>query len=604
MCGIAGIISQNPNNVSITKLKQMTDIISHRGPDGEGQWVAENGKVGFGHRRLSILDLSEAGKQPMHYLNSRYTITFNGEIYNYIELRDGLLKKGYHFVSDSDTEVLMAMYDYKKEKCLEDLDGMFAFAIWDNKEQTIFIARDRFGEKPLYYHIKDNTFYFASEMKALWAVGVEKDLNHRMTFNYWFYNQLYNPDDLSETFYKEIHAVKPSHYLLINCNAQIEKYQKYWDIDYTLCDDAISYQSAIGKFQQLFYGSVEKRLRSDVSIGSSLSGGLDSSSIVCAINKLNGNSSNQNTFSACFPNYIKDESIYIDKVLARINTKGYKCMPDASSFIENLDDVIYFHDEPLGSASVCIQYEVMKLAKEKGTIVILDGQGADEILCGYDGLVGTFFYEQKKTNKAVYKEEMGQYLSLQKGNVINPIKKIRRHHIIKEYLTSTQINGLLGFKTSCSEFFSPTVKREFYETYKKDQFNVKHQFGSLNEALYYLTMSGGLQELLRYADRNSMAHSRETRLPFLSHQLVEFLFSLPPTFKFKHGYTKSILRDSMNDVLPHEIAWRKDKIGYAPPQSEWMLDNRVQNKLKLDKTKVQFSSGDRLTWKSLIMNNL
>ncbi len=204
MCGIAGIASHNTGDISIARLKTMTDVLKHRGPDGEGHWISEKQDIGFGHRRLSIIDLSESACQPMHYLG-RYTIIYNGEIYNYIELRDELLKQGYKFQTQSDTEVLLALYDSKKEKCLEELDGMFAFALWDNKEQILFCARDRFGEKPFYYHyVPGKHFLFASEMKALFAAGIEKLINHNLLFNYLTNGNLYNPFDKSETFYEDV----------------------------------------------------------------------------------------------------------------------------------------------------------------------------------------------------------------------------------------------------------------------------------------------------------------------------------------------------------------------------------------------------------------
>ena len=203
MCGIAGIISNNTNNVSIAILKKMTDAISHRGPDGEGHWINSDCNVGFGHRRLSIIDLSIVANQPMHYLN-RYTIVFNGEIYNYLELKTELEQKGYIFNTNSDTEVLIALYDLKKEKCLDELDGMFAFALYDNYEKITFCARDRFGEKPFYYHINNDAFYFASEMKALWDADINKEPNLRKVFLYLAYNTQDDTKNLNHTFYKNI----------------------------------------------------------------------------------------------------------------------------------------------------------------------------------------------------------------------------------------------------------------------------------------------------------------------------------------------------------------------------------------------------------------
>ena len=279
MCGIAGILSLDKSNITEVSLKKMTDSLYHRGPDGGGLWIDTINNVGLGHRRLSIIDLSDSGKQPMHYLD-RYTITFNGEIYNYIELKTLLLTKGYIFKTSTDTEVLLALFDHKGYDCLELLDGMFAFAIWDKVSKKLFCARDRFGEKPFYYSINDSSFVFASEIKALWAYGIPKIKNDVMIFNYLYFNSINNPDNLSETFYDNIKLLKPSSYLVINVNLEIEIEKKYWDIDYSNINTSISYEQAKIDFAELLQSSVNLRLRSDVPIGSSLSGGLDSSVIV------------------------------------------------------------------------------------------------------------------------------------------------------------------------------------------------------------------------------------------------------------------------------------------------------------------------------------
>ncbi|HMT35843.1 MAG TPA: asparagine synthase (glutamine-hydrolyzing), partial [Chitinophagaceae bacterium] len=297
MCGIAGLLSKNNSEITSDRLKNMTDIISHRGPDGAGHWIADNGQVGLGHRRLSIIDLSHEADQPMHYLN-RYSIVFNGEIYNYIEIKETLLKQGYTFKTQSDTEVLMALYDREKDKCLAFLDGMFSFVIYDQKEHTAFCARDRFGEKPFFYsYEKGKHFMFGSEMKCLWAGGLPKEINNRMLFNYLSFGYLENPQDLTETFFQHCTRLPHSHYIKINLHTLEIDIQKYYDIDWKKIDKGISVEKAKEQFNELFYTSVQRRLRSDVTVGSSLSGGLDSSLVVCVIDELKkGTQQKQNTF--------------------------------------------------------------------------------------------------------------------------------------------------------------------------------------------------------------------------------------------------------------------------------------------------------------------
>jgi asparagine synthase (glutamine-hydrolysing) len=581
MCGIAGVFDLDNSNINLSRIKQMTDIISYRGPDGDGHWINGQQTLALGHRRLSIIDLSNMGSQPMHYMN-RYTIVFNGEIYNYIELREELLKKGYTFHSTSDTEVLMALYHEKKQDCLQYLDGMFSFALWDNQDQTLFCARDRFGEKPFYYHhVNKKSFYFASEMKALWQIGVLKETNNRMLFNYWFFDTIVNPDNLKETFYKNIYCLEPSHYIKINNQGEVIEHKKYWDIDITVQNNEISFKDAREAFREMFFTSVSRRLRSDVPVGSSLSGGLDSSSVVAAIDEIKQKGVSQKTFSAKFPGSVKDESKYIDLVLNNVDAIGYSCFPDDEGFSKNIEDIIYHQEEPFGSPSIVAQYEVMKLAKQHNTVVLLDGQGADEILCGYHGLVDSFFYELKKTDKKKYNDEMRIYKDVHQSNKINSLTRRLRNNYVKNLFSNKQIDLLLGLKAHKSIMFDNEIKMDFFNEYKKEQFDKQYKFDSLNQALYYSSMKGGLQELLRYADRNSMAHSREVRLPFLSHKLVEFLFTLPSIYKVHNGFTKYVLRDAMSNILPEEIAWRKDKIGYEMVLKKLIIPGSVQEKLRM-----------------------
>ncbi|WP_100076844.1 asparagine synthase (glutamine-hydrolyzing) [Chryseobacterium camelliae] len=564
MCGIVGIVSRNKNILTYQQIKMMTDAIEHRGPDGDGQWIDETENVGLGHRRLSIIDLSDAGSQPMHYLD-RYSIVFNGEIYNYLEIRDFLSTKGYVFRSDSDTEVLMANFDYKKEKCLEDFDGMFAFAIWDKQEQKLFCARDRFGEKPFYYYQNNESFYFGSEMKALWRVDVPRKTNGRMLFNYWHFGYINNSNDLSETFYEDIYQLEPSHYMFIDSNGKIVKKHKYWDIDHRNQLDFVDFREAKETFFRLFETSISRRLRSDVAVGTSLSGGLDSSSTVCMINHMKVNGVEQKTFSARFPNFVKDESVYIDKVLDTVNAKGISCFPTTESMLNNVDKIIHHQEEPFGTLSIAAQYEVMKLARENGVIVLLDGQGADEYLCGYHGLIDSFFIELKSKDKKLYREQLKTYKEVHSSNKINNISRRLRNNFLKEMLSDAQIDKLLGIKSGIDNYIKKDAKKDLYSKYKNEQFDRKYSASSLNEMLYHATFRGGLQELLRYADRNSMAHSLEVRLPFLSHELVEFVFTLPSICKVNNGFSKFILREAMNEIVPKDIVWRKDKIGYEPP---------------------------------------
>jgi asparagine synthase (glutamine-hydrolysing) len=578
MCGIAGIITKDTSELTIDRLKKMTDIIAHRGPDGDGQWISTDGQVGLGHRRLSIIDLSHEADQPMHYLG-RYSIVFNGEIYNYIELKDTLVKQGYTFKTQSDTEVLMALYDRDKENCLQHLDGMFSFVIYDALENNIFCARDRFGEKPFFYsYEKGKYFLFGSEMKCLWAGGIAKEVNNRMLFNYLSYGYIENPQDLSETFYTNCTRLEHSHFIKISLDTLEIKIQKYYDIDWKNIDYAISVEQAKSTLQELFYTSIKRRLRSDVTVGSSLSGGLDSSLVVCVIDELKkGTNQKQNTFSAVFPGFKKDERKFMDYVIAKTNVEPHFVTPNDEGLINDIEKLSWHQEEPYGSASIYAQYCVMRTAKENNVTVLLDGQGADEILAGYHGYYTPFFNELKKSNRNEYSKQHASYLKLHANNTINGITKKTLGDRVRD-ISPSLVKPIKTLKNTLENIKNPVFNKDFYNQYKNEIFETAgSNFSTLNESLYSSTMKNGIQQLLRYADRNSMAHSREVRLPFLSHELVGFLFTLPATYKINEGWTKWIMRETF-DILPQEIGWRTDKIGYEPPQKSWMESQIMKDK--------------------------
>lgn len=563
MCGIAGIYSKSI--VHLDQIKVMTDVLQHRGPDGEGQWISSNGNVGLGHRRLSIIDLSDLGKQPMHYLN-RYTISFNGEIYNYLELKEELLKKGYTFHSKTDTEVLLALYDLKKEKCLTDLDGMFSFAIWDEKEQTLFCARDRFGEKPFFYHqLPGNRFLFASEMKALFAAGVQKKVNNAMLYNYIAEGWVENPFEKSQTFFQSVQKLEPAHFIIVKGDLVLQK-KRYWSIDIENKIN-ISFDDAIVRFRELFLRSVKTKLRSDVSVGSSLSGGLDSSTIVCLLDSFQLNS--QKTFSASFPGFEKDETKYIKTVTEKTNVIPHFTTPDESVLINELDKVFYHQEEPFGSSSILAQWEVMKLAKQHSTIVLLDGQGADEILGGYTYYYRSYFQELFSTSSVTFKEQYAAYQAWG-GDHFEPDLKFK----LQAKFPGLYNRYLLWRAGPVSH---PDFHPDFYNQYKINTPLPLPFKPSLNNHMHNtLCINGMFEALLRYADRNSMAFSREVRLPFLNHQLVEFVYSLPSTYKIHNGWSKYLLRKAYENTVPAEISWRKDKIGYAPPEKKWLQHPKIK----------------------------
>ena len=593
MCGIAGIISTPIADTQKVKadLHRMTDAIAHRGPDGEGFWINENEQVALGHRRLKIIDLSDKAAQPMHYGNCssatggvmgthHYTITYNGEIYNYPELRNELSSIGYQFKTQSDTEVILAAYDYWKADCLLHFDGMFAFALWDEKKQQLFCAKDRFGEKPFYFYDDGKQFLFASEMKALWAAGVPKQINNEQLLNYLTIGLVQNVARPDETFFKNIYSLQPGHHLTIKLPGLAMELARYWDLDKETTDLNISETEAIEKFSFLLQQSVSRRLRSDVKLGTSLSGGLDSSTIAGMCSLLTTHGSRFTSFSAVFPGFEKDESQFINDVVEKFRLENFKVTPTAQQLLTDFDKLMYHQEEPFQSLSIYAQYKVYELAKQHGTTVILDGQGADETLAGYHKYY--HWYWQQLLHS-------GQWSLVNKE--ISAARKLG-------------VNEAWGFKNRLAAFMPERAAKALERKALKQQ--ARHPFlnpdflaegpkgnaihkpvvTKLNDILYHDTCQLGLQELLRYADRNSMAHGREVRLPFLSHELVQFVFSLPSHFKIKDGWTKWILRKCMSEALPQSIVWRKDKIGYEPPQKQWMQHKAMQNRIMDSRKKL------------------
>jgi asparagine synthase (glutamine-hydrolysing) len=565
MCGIAGIISNNSSLISSERIKKMTDALAHRGPDTEGHWM--NSTAALGNRRLSIIDLSSAGNQPMHYLD-RYTIIHNGEIYNYIELKEELQKKDYAFFSKTDTEVIVAAYDCWKEECVDHFDGMFAFAIWDEKEKELFAARDRFGEKPFFYFIDNEQFIFASEMKALWAAGIERKVNLKLLFNYLTIGYVDNPNIPEETFFENISKLPAASYLKLSTfNLQLSIIN-YWDIQVENENKKINDSEAIEKFSSLLQRSVKRRLRSDVPVGTSLSGGLDSSSIIATLHSLTAQNSPLTAFSSVFPGFEKDESAFAKLVSDKFHLLHFTTTPDASSLHDDLEKLFYYQEEPFSSSSIYAQYKVYELAKQQGIKVLLDGQGADETLAGYHKYYKWYWQELFRNRKLISTGELNAAKEL--GVTENFGWKNRIAALFPEFATI-----FLERQYLLNALRHEDLTKDFTQLQSKEAYYITPEIFTLNGVLYFNTCMHGLEELLRYADRNSMAHGREVRLPFLDHELVEFIFSLPANFKIRNGWTKWLLRETMRDKLPNEIVWRRDKTGFEPPQEQWIKNDKI-----------------------------
>jgi asparagine synthase (glutamine-hydrolysing) len=460
---------------------------------------------------------------------------------------------------------------------------MFAIAIWDDTEHELIAARDRFGEKPFFYFFDGNNFLFTSEMKALWAAGIERIPNQKMLFNFITIGYPDNPANPHETFFENISRLPAATVLKYNAANKKIVLEKFWDIDFEKQDKKITDHEAIEQFKHLFSISVKRRLRSDVAVGTSLSGGLDSSSVVAILMNLQKASPNggglEGAFTAIFHGFEKDESAFAKQVVDQFNLHQFTCGITADEMINDWEKLCYHQEEPFGSASIYAQYKVFELAKQNNVKVLLDGQGADETLAGYHKYY-KWFWQELFRNRRLFRSK-----ELKAAKEIGVQEKFGFKNIIASYFpafaTITLENRYL-----LNALRHEDLTRDFVRLQSKEAYYTTPDHFTLNGVLYFNSCIHGLGELLRYADRNSMAHGREVRLPFLSHELVEFIFSLPAHFKIRNGWTKWILRTSMNKKLPDEIVWRKNKVGFEPPQQQWMQHNKVQEMIMDAKNKL------------------
>jgi asparagine synthase (glutamine-hydrolysing) len=548
MCGIAGIINLFDKKVDSSEIKTMLTKIKHRGPDDEGLFIKDN--VGLGHVRLSIIDLSSAGHQPMFSNDERYLIIFNGEIYNYLELKAELENK-YVFRSKTDTEVLLAAYITWGEDCLSKLNGDFSFVIYDTQEKSVFGARDRFGIKPFYYYQDANRLLFASEIKAILPLLKEVQPNDKSIFEYLVYNRC---DQSNETFFSSIFKLPHGHSFTVK--EKQFKIKKWYQLAESIRSPKIispeEYRTELQK-------SVKLRLRSDVPIGVCLSGGIDSSTLTSMLYS-DFNIKELQTFSATFEKgHWADESSYINAYKDILNNMHF-VTPTGNSFYNEFNEFITSQCEPMPSVSPYAQYKVMQIAKGN-VVVTLDGQGADEMLGGYTYFYGSYFKELLKSF---------QFITLFREATAYNKKNISKEAFtfFMYYLLPIDVKKYVGRKKYGSlmpDFYATHAKKS---TISEDLYNPNTLHESFLQHFEYK-----LEHLLKWDDLNSMSFSIESRVPFLDHNLVETTLSLPTNLLIKDGVSKYILREAVKDILPPQIYNRFDKKGFETPSDEWFRIN-------------------------------
>lgn len=579
MCGIAGIYSTVGKPVDCRVLQAMGQAQAHRGPDGEGYVLLDpSGKqkpasvvgrltearvplsprhtVALAHRRLAILDLSALGAQPMTSEDRRDWITYNGELYNYVELRAELRAKGYRFRSTSDTEVLLAAYREWGEDCLGRFNGMFAFALWDGVRGRLFCARDRLGEKPFYYGWDGERFVFASEIKALLLAYRRPKPNQRAVFEYLDSAML---DHTDGTFFEGIQQLLPAHFLIVQ-GATLTS-ARYWALPVGTRLEPDSARGGAERLRELLCDSVRIRLRSDVPVGSCLSGGLDSSSIVCLMRAVGNGQVPLRTFSSCFEDPAYDERQFIAPVVQQTKAEAHYAFPDPKELADTVGRLIWQQDEPFGSTSIFAQWNVMRLASQQGVKVILDGQGADELLAGYQGFYGAYYADLLATGRAVaFLREWCAYRRLH-----GPLSRYALANLVRSFMPEPFVNFIRSRLTGSATWLNQDFRRQHLRSHD----SVAEPRSNVQGLEYRLLTGNGLRALLRYEDRNSMAFGIEARLPFLDHRLVEFLYGLGAHLKIRDGWTKAVLRDAMDGLLPEAVRWRSDKMGFVTPEDHW-----------------------------------
>lgn len=607
MCGIYGIWHRNGRPVDLTALRTATSRLRHRGPDDEGYLLAnplqgtcapyageetdrrlalpllaqaygEENSLAFGFRRLAILDLSPAGHQPMASADERFWIVFNGEIYNYIELREELQHLGHRFRSGSDTEVILAAYAQWGAACLERLNGMWAFAIWDRERRTLFLARDRFGIKPLYYAVTGQTVAFASEIKALVGPHALPFAPEPLAVYQFLVDGRLPSPQRGATFFVGVRALPPGHYLCIEANSAITP-QRYYDV--TLPDNhqqPSATNDIIAAYRDLFIDSVRLELRSDVAVGTCLSGGIDSSSIVCAVNCLmrqDGLSTaqigeRQKTFSAVYESDERyNERRHIERVLRATAADGHFVVPTVERLNADLERLAWYQDEPFQSTSIFAQWCVMGLARERGVTVLLDGQGADELLAGYRPYDRYLSDLLRQVRGATFAREL-VLINARSGQSVLPLVRNALIFTLPAPAIALAYAGRQMLRAS-----SPVIRADFAAACRRAAPANSPSWceqTSLDRHLRDAIMESSLPHLLRYEDRNSMAFSIESRVPFLDHRLVEFVFQHAPHLRIRDGWTKWLHRQAMDGLLPDAIAWRSDKVGFETPEVAWQRD--------------------------------
>lgn len=590
MCGIIGSF-QATNADLESLLKTGLSQLHHRGPDDSGldRLDTPHGQLWLGHARLSIIDLSKDGHQPMYSKDGRYSMTFNGEIYNYKELREELVALGRSFETASDTEVLLVAWQQWKVDALPKLQGMFAIVIFDKVEQKLFFARDAFGIKPLYYHLHPSGISWSSEILPLRTViDKQSSLNHYVALSYLLTG---NYDYSNETFVEGISSLNPGHYFEYDLQSYTFSRHIQWNSFDISVNDSISYADAVEQTRELFLDSIRLHLRSDVPLGAALSGGIDSSSIVSAIRHVEPDLE-LNTFSYVARGYPYNEEKWVDIVNNHTGAIPHKFVFTEDDILKDMDEVMRFQGEPFASSSIYAIYRTYKEAKVNGVVVTLDGQGADELFAGYSGYphatIPSFLKEKGLFSTLQFIKNWSAWPGRNKKTALSIL--------VRELKESVGIHQKEEKLASWPWMDSSLIKKHGISKESYRQLLDGHgKNRSLAAQLKFASTQNGLPNLLRTGDRSSMRWTIESRVPFLHPELAKFVLSLPANYLVsKDGQSKHLFREAMRGIVPDPILDRKDKIGAKTPDREILLRLSQRDSFKSSLQSSKLVDGDML----------
>ena len=576
MCGILGAVAVGGGSVDPRELERLRDVLAHRGPDGSGLWISPDRRVGLTHRRLAIIDTSAAAAQPMIREEAGLVITYNGEIYNYRELRDELIAAGQVFRSNSDTEVILAAFAQWGETCVSRFNGMWAFAIWDSRRQRLFCSRDRFGIKPFYYHLDRDLFLFASETKALLASDrVPRFADPAAVYDYLNFSR---KDHTSASFIERVQALPAGHNMIVDLAGSVTL-RRYWDmqVDPTarpMPQDARA-EAAI-RLLDLTRDAIRLHLRSDVPCGICLSGGLDSSTIaVLAAELFQGGRLDAaavrdrlRCYTSHFPGEEIDETRFANDVVKATGAEAAWVVPSGERLFEQLDTLIYHLDEPFVSTSMFAQWTVIERAAQDGVKVLLDGQGGDEVFGGYPPYCGVYLVHLLSEGRLVPALREGWRLR----RSANPRPWRTAAAQLSRVLYAQLPRALRSLARRRVRAVGRFIRPDFSDaaSSRDCRAGVYPSRINLQKRLYDDTTHTNLPALLRYEDRIAMAFGIEARVPLLDYRIVEYAFSLPASMKIHDGWTKWIFREALKGRLPEGVRLRRDKLGFPTPQTRWL----------------------------------